>query len=170
MKSQDFKRSDLEEWTLFEVTNQHFPVYMKFSTVERIGDKVAVMTRLSIDPATPLGQKYPDAAYSDDLTVLDCKQPRSASAETTIVGKEGETVFHYKWADPQFLDLSIGTAVGPGTVLYSLGNIVCYERFQTPLFGKTERAAMKLTSVASTTDGNGDFFFVPSPDGRNAQN
>jgi hypothetical protein len=45
-----------------------------------------------------------------------CKQPIVAFAERTVISKSGETLSHYKWADPQFLNLAIGTAVVPGTI------------------------------------------------------
>ena len=50
------RRSEYDEWTLFEVANQHFPIYLKLSTLERIGDKVAIWAKYLVDPATPIGE------------------------------------------------------------------------------------------------------------------
>ena len=133
------RRSEYDEWTLFEVANQHFPIYLKLSTLERIGDKVAIWAKYLVDPATPIGQKYPDADYADEFEVIDCKQMISAASETTVVGKTGQTLSHYKWADPQFLNLSIGSAVKPGTVLYTLRNLLCYHESHTPREERTCR-------------------------------
>jgi uncharacterized caspase-like protein len=164
------KRSAYDEWTLFEVSNQHFPVYLKLNSLERFGDKAAVRTKYVVDPAGPIGHQYPDAAYADELDVFDCKQMNTAAAEITIVGKGGQTLHHYKWADPQFLDLSIGSAVNPGTVVYTLRNIVCYDQSHTPLFGKKELASNKFTSLSSTVAGDGDVFFVQTEGGMNTIN
>ena len=40
------KRSEFDEWTLFEVANNHFPAYLKISSIEQIGDRVAVRTKM----------------------------------------------------------------------------------------------------------------------------
>ena len=89
---------------------------MKISSIEQIGDKATVRTKSTIDPESQRGKQYPDADYSDDLSVYDCKQPQFATAETTVVSKSGKMLSHYKWADPQYLNLSIGSAIDPGTV------------------------------------------------------
>ena len=94
----------------------------------------------------------------------------SASAETTIVGKTGETLYHYKWADPQFLNMSMGSAVASGTVLDTLRKIICNQQSHTPLVGKKELAAMKFTSVSSTVAGDGEVLFAPTPGGMNTAN
>jgi uncharacterized caspase-like protein len=98
------KRSEYDEWTLFEVSNQHLPAYLKLSSLERFGDKAAIRTKSLIDPAGQIGHQYPDAAYADELDVLDCKQMITAVAETTIIGKTGQTLHHYKWAESAVLE------------------------------------------------------------------
>ena len=102
------KRSEFDEWTLFEVTNNHFPAFLKINSIEEIGERTAVRTKIFVAPRTPIAEKYPDAEYSEDLNVYDCKQWETALSESTIVSKTGQTLYHYKWADPQFLDLRIG--------------------------------------------------------------
>lgn len=152
------------------MSNQHFPAYLKLNSLERFGDKAAIRTKYFIDPAGPIGHQYPDAAYADELDVLDCKQMITAVAETTIVGKTGQTLHHYKWVDPQFLNLSIGSAVVPGSVVDTLRNIVCNDQSYTPLFGKKELASNKFRSLSSTIAGDGDMFFVQTEGGTNTIN
>ena len=52
---QDLRRSEFDGWTLYEVAN-HFPMYLKLSSLERIGDKSAIMARYFIDPTLQLGK------------------------------------------------------------------------------------------------------------------
>jgi hypothetical protein len=83
------KRSEFDEWTLYEVGNKRFPHYIKISSIEQIGDRVAVRTHGSLDPSDSDQKKFADAAYYDDLIVFDCKQPIWAKAEATVVSKSG---------------------------------------------------------------------------------
>jgi Caspase domain len=163
------KRSDYNEWTLFEVANSHLPFYIKVSSVEQTEDKVAILTKSAVDPSVP-NQQFPDAAYVDELAVYDCKQPIVAFAERTVISKSGKTLSHYKWADPQFLNLAVGTAVAPGTINSSVRNMLCHEELQTPLLGKKELSTRSFTSLSSTVDGSGDVFYAPIQSGMNASN
>jgi hypothetical protein len=163
------KRSDFNEWTMFEVSNFHFPIYIKISSIQQIGDEVAVSVKSIWDTSAP-NQQFPDVAYVDELTLYDCKRPMMAYAERTLVSKSGQTLYHYKWADPKFLDLSVGTAIAPGTVSYSIQNMLCHEQTRTPLIGKKELAAMKYPSVSSTAAGDGDIFYMPIQNSMNTAN
>ena len=160
------KRSEFDEWTLYEIGNLHLPQYLKISSIEQIDTKVAVRQKVTPDPSAP-DKKFPDAAYLDQLIVYDCKQPRSAIAESTVVNKSGETVSHFKWANPQFLDMSIGMAIKPGTVGYVAWNILCHEELQTPLVTKTQLVAMNFSSLSSMVAGDGDIFYTPIQNGIN---
>jgi hypothetical protein len=90
-----------------------------------------------------------------------------AYADRTVVSKSGETLYHYKWADPQFLDLSIGMAVTPKSIMYSLQNMLCHEQSRTPLLAKKELTSMHLLSLSSTVTGSGDIFYTPIQDSLN---
>lgn len=160
--------SEFNEWTLFEVGNFHFPIYIKISSVQQIGDRVAANIKSIWDPSQ--NQKFPDAAYTDELAVYDCKRQTMAYAERTIVSKSGQTLYHYKWADPQFLDLSIGATIAPGTVASSFQNMLCHEQSRTPLVGKKELATMHYPSVSSTVKGDGDVFYKPIQNSMNTAN
>ena len=116
-----------------------------------------------------MGRTFPDAAYVEDLTVYDCTKPVMAIAENSIFDKSGNLLFHYKWADPQYLNLAIGTTLGPGSVGSTARNIVCHEEFATPLISKRQLAEMKFTSLSSTAAGDGEIFFGPSQTSQNVQ-
>jgi hypothetical protein len=107
---------------------------------------------------------FPDAAYAEILGVFDCEQPRMAMAENTVVSKSGEVLYHYKWADPRYLNLAIGMSFVPGTVLASERTIVCHDEIRTPLLGKKQVATMSFASLSSTVTGDGDIFYAPISD------
>ena len=159
------RRSEFTEWTLFDVTATNIPFYVQIGSIKQIGDRVAIRVKEGLDPSAP-NQKYPDLAYSENLSVFDCKQPQVAMAELTLVSKAGQTLYHYKWGDPQFLDLSIGAGVAPGSINYSLRNMLCREEMRTPLIGKKE-GITHFSSLASLPSGDGDVFFMPSQQGVN---
>jgi hypothetical protein len=144
---------------------------MKINSVEQFGDRAAIRLRTVPDLSTPLapGRQFPDAAYVEQVSVYDCTQLITAMAEISILNKSGDTLYHYKWADPLYLNLSIGTTVVPGSINASTRNIVCHNDLRTPLFSKDQLAAMKFTSVASTTTGDGDIFYAPIQHNMNAQ-
>lgn len=93
------KRSEFNEWILFEVSNGHYQFYINISSIEQIEDRVAIKTKSEIDPSVST-RPIPDAAYAEELSVFDCKKPIMAYAERTVVSKSGQTLYHYKWGDP----------------------------------------------------------------------
>ena len=75
----------------------------------------------------PNGKQFPEGATELDLTVWDCKQPRAAWAENTVYNRLGEVVYHYKWGDPQYLNLAIGFAVPDDLISASAKKLACRE-------------------------------------------
>jgi hypothetical protein len=153
------KRSEYDEWTMFEVANKQFPIYLRLSSVEQFGNRAVGLVKTITDPASFLGQKYSEAAHEEYLSVYDCTKPQTATAEVTVFNKSAKILYHYKWADPQYLDLSIGSVVNPGTVAYQARNILCHQQSLTPILGKKEIDDLKLPSLSSTASGNGDIFY-----------
>jgi len=82
-------------------------------------------------------------------------------AERTVYGKIGEVKYHYKWGDPEFVDISIGVAIQPGSVALTAQRILCDEELRTPLVSKSELLSMNFMSLATTPDGRGDMFYGP---------
>jgi uncharacterized caspase-like protein len=160
-------RSEMKEWTLFEIGDQHLPQYMQLSSIEKFGDRAAVRMKNAVDDSKPkvwYGRSLPDAAYIEDLNVYDCTKPEMADADDSIFDKSGQLLFHYKWGDPRYINLAIGVKLEPHSVGATAQNIVCHEDIGTPLVGKAEIAAMKFNSLASTPDGNGEIFYKPRVD------
>jgi hypothetical protein len=161
------RRSQFSEWTLFEVGDKHFPHWMQIRTIERFGDRASVKVKELADPSHPLianGKSLPNTAYMESVNVYDCDAPVMALSEEWFYDKSGGLLFHYKWADPQYLNFSIGTVIQPGTIASSARNIVCHEEIATPLFSKAEIAHKQFKSLASTPTGDGEFLYEALPE------
>jgi uncharacterized caspase-like protein len=168
---ENIKRAEFTEWTLFEVANQHFPWFMQLSSIRQFGSRVAVKVRYLLDPSAPKvfgGKSFPDAVYAETLSVYDCAN-LMADAEQSIFSGSGDLLFHYKWADPQFLNLAIGAQIVPRSIGYTARNIVCHERSRTPIVTKKQLRAMKLASLASMPAGDGEIFYALSRSGKDIQ-
>jgi hypothetical protein len=134
----------------------------KTSSIKRYGQRVAVEQKSSWDPTAPGGQDYPDADYYVNVVVYDCERPVWKNAEETVISKSGEVLRHYKWADPQLLDLSVGvTTIIPGSIGDTARQIVCSEDLRTPVLDKSKLVAMNFTSLSSTNLGDGEIYYEP---------
>jgi hypothetical protein len=85
-----------------------------------------------------------------------------ADAEQSVFNGSGELLFHYKWADPQYLNLAIGAKIVPGSIGATARNIVCHERIAVPIVAKKQLAAMKFASLSSTIGGDGEILYALS--------
>ncbi len=90
-----------------------------------------------------------------------CAGPKFAIAERSVITKTGEVLFHYKWSDPRFLNLSIGATTAPGSVVAWLKLIVCNDEFRTPLVARADLVPSHFISLSSTVSGDGDIFYLP---------
>jgi hypothetical protein len=163
-KIASLKRQQFSEWTVFEVTNSHFPHYFQISSIRSIGTKVAVRVKDQIDPSSLAGTPFsPDSDYGVQTVVHDCKEPRSAIAEGYVFNKTDKVIKHYKWADPEYLDVSGGVEIKPGTAAHTLWILMCNEEYQTPVVTKNQLASMNFTSLSSTVQGDGEIFYVQVP-------
>jgi len=154
------RRAEFTEWTLYEVASPRLPQFIKLSSIKQFGDKVVVETRALIDSSAQ-GKKYPEGSYGETLFVVDCSRPRMAAAESKVTDPAGKVLYAYKWADPQFLDLSKASSFLPGSVGASTQRIVCDEAIRTPLFDKKQLSGMGFSSLSSTPAGDGDMFYGP---------
>lgn len=158
------KRSQMTEWTLFEIGNQRFPQWLQLNSIQHLGDRAAIRMKRLVDDTQPkefYGRKFPDAAYLEELNVYDCSTLRMANANTDIYNKSGELLFHYKWGDPQFLNLGIGIDLQPRSVGSTAQAIACREELGTPVVSREQISRMKFRSLSSTTDGNGEILYEP---------
>ena len=66
---------------------------------------------------------------------------------------------HYKWADHQYLNLTIGQKLIPGSIASVAKNIVCHEEFATPMRspkgGQIYRAVSPAVVLVATKEGLG---------------
>ena len=154
---------EFAEWTLFDVANQHFPWFMQLGSIRQFGYRVAVKLRYLLDPSALFnGRSLPDAVYGESLAVYDCANPMMAGAEQSVFNGSGDLLFHYKWADPQYLNLAIGGKIVPGSVGYKARNIARNERNRTPIVTKKQVGVMKFASLSSTVAGDGEIFYALS--------
>jgi hypothetical protein len=158
--------SQLTEWTLFEIGEKRFPQYMKLSSAEKLGNRIVVQTRSRADISKPIvaGRKFPDGVFVEDLSVLDCAEAISAPAERSVMTKSGEILYHYKWGDPQFLNLAFGTRLLPGSIGLTARTILCYDDNLAPLIDKSELDLSNLVSLSSTSEGDAEIYYFPLTD------
>jgi hypothetical protein len=152
------RRGEFTEWTIYDTADRRFRQFMKLSSIKQFGDKVAVETRVRIDPSAP-GQKFPEGSYRDRLIVVDCKRPRLAAAESRVIDASGKVLYAYKWADPAFVDLSIARSFAPGSIEAATQRIICDEGTRTPLVGKQDLVKMTFASLSRTLAGDGEIFY-----------
>jgi hypothetical protein len=166
------RRSEFKEWTMFDIGGQRIPHYIRLSSIDQFDNKVAVQWKFIPETSEGLfrGKQFPDGVNVEDLAVFDCTEPMYALSERTVIGKSGEVVFHYKWADPRFLILSNGPKLGPGSVAMSARNIACHEELRTPLVDRLELTSLRFPSLANTIAGDRDIFYIPTKDGNGGQN
>jgi hypothetical protein len=153
----------MTEWSIYEVVvATGLPQYIQLSSIQQLENRAAAKVKFPVDPSKPkvfYGKSLPDAAYVEDLNVYDCTKPATAIADESIFDKSGNLLYHYKWADPQYLNLAIGTALPPGSVGLAATNIACHNEVGTPLVSKSQLAEMKFKSLSSTVSGDGEIFF-----------
>ncbi len=110
-----------------------------------------------------MGKSFPGAAYQEQINVYDCSNPFMAIAEDFIFDETGELLYHYKWGDPKYLNISvIGFAIRPGSVGFAGRNIVCDDALGRPLASKKQMANMNFISLSSMVGGDGEIFYGPA--------
>ena len=80
------------------------------------------------------------------------------AAERTTFNKSGETVFHFKRADPETADVSNGEPIISGSILSIAQHLFCDEHLRTPL---SKQISGELDHLSSTPTGDGDIFYGP---------
>jgi hypothetical protein len=158
------RRSEFNDWTLFEMGNKRIPMYFRMSSIEQFGTRIKFEMRGLADPTIPLigTTTFPDGTFNEEIAVYDCKESISAISERKAVSPSGQTLGAFKWADPQILNLSIGSAIVPGTVAATAKNLLCDETMRTPTVRRTDLASMNFRHVASLPSG-GEMYYRPLP-------
>jgi hypothetical protein len=153
------------EWVMYGIANRQLAHYFKLRSVHKFEDKVAYEARFvfdSFDTHPSENGTSKTGAFEDDTNVLDCKRSIWAGAERTVYNRSGEVLTHFKWGDPESLDLSsLGTTINPGSILASGAHILC-DGLESPLLSKEQIAKMDFTYLSNTSDGKGDIFYGPT--------
>jgi hypothetical protein len=163
---ENLRRSEFAEWTLYEIGNQHIPWYLQLSSIQTLPDRVAVKIRSLIDPSSNkifFGKPIPEAQYLEQVVAYDCVKHTSADSEDTILGSSNNILYHYKFSDPRYLDLSVAQTIAPGSVSSSFMRLVCSEKLSSPNISKAELSKMNFSSLSSTLSGDGDLFYKALP-------
>lgn len=150
------------EWVLYATDNNPVAYYIKRSSVKTYGDRVVYTGRFPVahtnKTVTP-DKMASQNLYEDDVTVLDCKTSLWAMSERTVYNKDGESTFHFKWGDPESLDLSIGGKVTQGSVISLAQRILCDEQTRAQLIAARQAPDNDFSYLSSTADGDGDIFY-----------
>ena len=148
------------EWVMYGIDTAPVAYFINSSSVKSFGDRVAYKARfpLHLNASASSEQNTSQAAYEDDLTVLDCKKSVFALAERTVYNIGGEIIFHFKSGEPESLDLS--QWVSPTAMLALAERIVCDEHLRALLPSKAQFDNMHLSYLANTPVGDG-FFYGP---------
>jgi hypothetical protein len=165
------RRSEFKEWTMFDIGGQQIQHYIRLSSIDQFDNRVSFQWKFIPNTSEGLfrGKQFPDGVNVEDLAVFDCSESIYALSERTIIGKSGEVLFRYKWADPHFLIISNSQKLVPGSVAMSARNIACHEELRTPLLGKLELASLKFPSLPKAITGDRDMFYIPIKDEQSAQ-
>jgi TIR domain len=152
------------EWVLSGLTPNGYAFYSKPDSLKEFPDRVAIATRQIDDPSFPAyqGKMDKEASYEEDTSVYSCNSPYWGTSESTVVGKGGDVRFHYKWGDAQYVDLSKGLQITPGTIAEGMQHIFCDKELRLPLVTKPELQSMDFKSLSSTPKADGEIFYGPN--------
>ncbi len=151
------------EWVLYGVPVDDYMSYFKPASIRVYPNRAAVMVRSKVDPTKPLAndQILEHAAYHEFQQVLECKSQRAVIARTTIFDRSGQPIYHFKWGDPDFVDINLGIIIQPGSIGETLRALVCTPNLRSAYIDEKELSDLQLIPLSSTTDGNGQIFFKP---------
>ncbi|MGA3304059.1 MAG: toll/interleukin-1 receptor domain-containing protein [Methylovirgula sp.] len=150
------------EWVMYATDNNPIAYYINPHSVATFGGRVVFAGRFLLKRAN--ASESPDAmtsqnAYEEDVTVLDCKASLWAWSERTLYDKNGKSTFHFKWGEPESLDLSIGGKVAQGTVISLAQRILCDEQMRSQLIAARQASEKNFSYLSSTINGDGDIFY-----------
>jgi hypothetical protein len=135
--------------------------FLKPSSLKVFEDRAAYTARypLHSNVSDASSQSTGQGAYEDDTQVLDCKKSVFVMAERTVYSSAGEIIFHFKFGEPESLDLSNGQTISSGTILALAEHIVCDEKLRSLLLSKARFNNMHLSYLANAPDGDGNWFY-----------
>jgi hypothetical protein len=156
-KQDDIWSGQPGEWVVYEfgaAGETNLAHQFKPASVRILGDRIIYEARAAMAPA--------DAAqgvYQTVINVIDCKKSVAAMAERTRYNSQQESISHFKWGEPESLDLSIGGSIAPNSINAVAERMLCDEEMRAPLLPKGN-ANMKYLSRA--VNGDGDISYGPA--------
>jgi hypothetical protein len=125
------------------------------------GDRVACTGRYPLQGSGASTQSASQGIYEDQTGVLDCNKSVYVMAERTVYSSAGEIIFHFKYAEPESLDMSNGLTISPGTILVLAQRLLCDEKLRSLLLSRAQFSNIHLSYLANSADGDGDVFYGP---------
>jgi hypothetical protein len=160
----NLRRAEFSEWTVFEWSTSNKPQYIKLSSIRQFGDRASAQIRYLIENNSqrklPGGASIPDGSYQEDVNVYDCTKLWMAAADQTIYGPSGDVLYHYKYADPQYLQLGLGFALSETSIGAQTQKLVC--RAENALFLASKKqiaSGAKFESLSTMVNGEGEMFY-----------
>jgi hypothetical protein len=153
---------NMKGWTMYDyVASSKISHFMKLDTVRILPDRTFVERRRLMQPDSD--PKIPDAYYDQVILVFDCKNPRVATAEASTYSKSGKLLEHFKWRDAQSMDLSVGSAIVPGSIGETGHHLLCSGELHRPLVAAPlDLAARRWTALSDATGSDAETFYDPS--------
>jgi hypothetical protein len=145
------------EWVMYEfvaVGEANLAHQFKPASVRIFGDRVAYEARNAMPPANAA-----QGVYETVINVIDCKKSVSALAERTRYNSQQESISHFKWGEPESLDLSIGGPIMPNSILAVAERMLCSEEMRAPLLPKGN---VNMKFLSRTASGDGDISHGPA--------
>jgi hypothetical protein len=150
------------EWVLYGSVGQK-PALAHFfqpASVRVFGDRVAYKTRYVLPDNAKEKTKF-QGAYEDITNIIDCNKSITAMADKAVYNSAGEIISQFRWGDPDTLDLAIGQAIPPGSMLAIGQHMMCSEELRTPLLSRANLIG-NMKYLVRTAAGNGDIFYGPT--------
>jgi uncharacterized membrane protein YhaH (DUF805 family) len=135
------------EWVLYSVFTQAqsgTPHFFKPASIVSFGDRRSYQVRYGLigSPGATATQKD-SPLYEEAINVIDCTKNVAALAERTVYNRAKEAISHFKWGNPESLDMSSALPITPGSAFGLAELIVCDEHIRTPLLQKDESVPSK---------------------------
>jgi len=162
----DMWKSRPGEWVLYatdSTPNSPNAYFFNPSSIKAFGDSVAFTARYTLrsNPNPSSEKNFAQGAYEDDNAVLDCKKSTFSVAETTVYNIGGKITYHFKYGEPESLDLSKGQSVRPASILAIGQRVMCDEKLRTLLRSKRHFDTMQLSYLSNTPNGDGETSYGP---------
>jgi TIR domain len=159
----DIWKSRPGEWVMYAFDNKPVAYFIKPSSLKVFGDRVAYTGRYPLhgNVSGASSQSTSQGIYEDQTGVLDCKKSVYVMAERTVYNSAGEIIFHFKYAEPESLDMSNGLTISPGTILTLAQRLLCDEKLRSLLLSRGQFSNIHLSYLANSSDGDGDVFYGP---------